>query len=136
MMNAKRFTLWFRRLAQGALALSLVLIGLVAFSTLASAHDDQIVGVASCSSPLGSGYSVSWTISNDYDMSEVGTVTSVTGGLATVHPTSFTIGAQDNAWVAHQTHGRNTAVPDRHAGPEAAGPSVGCDHLAHQQHVG
>jgi uncharacterized repeat protein (TIGR01451 family) len=102
MTNTKRFTRWFRRIAQGALALSLILIGMVAFSTVASAHDDLIVGVASCSSPLGSGYTVSWTVSNDYDMSEAGTVSSVTGGLATLHATSFTIAAQDNAWTSHQ----------------------------------
>ena len=94
---------WFRRIVQGGIALSLVLIGMVAFSTAASAHDDLIVGVASCSSPLGSGYSVSWTVSNNYDMSEAGTVTSVTGGLATLHATTFAIGAQDSAYATHQT---------------------------------
>jgi len=102
MTSTKRFTHWFRRMAQGALALSLVLIGIVAFSTVASAHDDLIVGVASCSSPLGSGYTVSWTISNNYDMSEAGTVTSVTGGLATLHAATFTIAAQDDAYTSHQ----------------------------------
>jgi uncharacterized repeat protein (TIGR01451 family) len=102
MTNTNRFTHWFRRMAQGGLALSLVLIGVVAFSSVASAHDNLTVGVASCSSPLGSGYTVSWTVSNDYDMSEKGTVTSVTGGLATLHATTFTIGAQDTAWTSQQ----------------------------------
>jgi len=100
MTNARRFRHGFGRLAQGGLALSLVLLGLVAFSTVASAHNDTVVGVASCSSPLGSGYSVAWTVSNDWDVSEAGTVSSVTGGLATLQPTSFTIGAQDAAYAS------------------------------------
>jgi hypothetical protein len=114
MTNTKRFTHWFRRMAQGALALSLVLIGIVAFSTVASAHDDLIVGVASCSSPLGSGYTVSWTVSNNYDMSEAGTVTSVTGGLATLHAATFTIAAQDAAWVTNHTS-QDATLPYRTA---------------------
>jgi hypothetical protein len=56
MTNTRRFTHWFRRMVQGGLSLSLVLIGMVAFSTVASAHNDTIVGVASCSSPLDSGF--------------------------------------------------------------------------------
>jgi uncharacterized repeat protein (TIGR01451 family) len=103
MSTTKRFTHRFRRMVQGAVALSLVLIGMVAFSTVASAHDNLVVGVASCSSPIGSGYTVSWTVSNDWDMSEAGTVTSVTGGLATLHSTTFAIAAQDGAWASHQT---------------------------------
>ena len=102
MISTTRLRHWFRRLALGGLALSLVLIGLVAFSAVASAHDDSIVGVASCASPLGSGYSVAWTISNDYDMAEAGTVTAVTGGVATLHPSTFSIGAQDAAWTSEQ----------------------------------
>jgi hypothetical protein len=66
----KHFTHLFRRLVQGGLALSLTLIGMVAFSAVASAHQNLEAGVASCSSPLGSGYTVSWTVSNDWDMSE------------------------------------------------------------------
>jgi uncharacterized repeat protein (TIGR01451 family) len=87
-------------MVQGALALSLVLLGLVAFTTVASAHDDTVVGVASCASPLGSGYTVAWTVSNNWDMSETGTVTAVTGGLATVGASTFTIGAQDAAFAS------------------------------------
>jgi len=110
MTNTKHFTHWFGRMIQGALALSLVLIGMVAFSTVASAHDDLIVGVASCSSPLGSGYTVSWTVSNNWDISEVGTVTSVTGGLATLHATTFTIAAQDAAYTSYKTS-RGATLP-------------------------
>jgi uncharacterized repeat protein (TIGR01451 family) len=101
MTNAERTTTWLRRMIQAGLASSLVLIGMVAFSTVASAHDNAIVGVASCASPLGSGYTVAWTVSNDFDETEAGTVTSVTGGLSTLHGTAFTIGAQDNAYLVH-----------------------------------
>jgi hypothetical protein len=103
MTNTKRFTHLFRRLVQGGLALSLILFGMVAFSTVASAHNDLVVGVASCSSPLGSGSTVSWTVSNNWDISEAGTITSVTGGLATLHATNFTIAAQDAAYASHRT---------------------------------
>jgi uncharacterized repeat protein (TIGR01451 family) len=110
MTNTRRFTNGFGRLAQVGLALSLVLLGLVAFTTAASAHDDTIVGVASCASPLGSGYTVAWTVSNNWDMSETGTVTSVTGGLATLHATTFTIAAQDAAYASTKTS-RGATLP-------------------------
>jgi uncharacterized repeat protein (TIGR01451 family) len=61
--------------------------------------------VASCASPLGSGYTVSWTVSNDWDLSEAGTVTSVTGGLATLHATTFSIPAQDAYADTHPSRG-------------------------------
>jgi uncharacterized repeat protein (TIGR01451 family) len=110
MTNTKRATTWLRRMIQAGLASALVLIGMVAFSTVASAHDNAIIGVASCASPLGSGYTVGWTVSNDWDQTEAGTVTSVTGGLPTLHATTFTIGAQDDAYVAHGTS-RGATLP-------------------------
>jgi uncharacterized repeat protein (TIGR01451 family) len=110
MISTARLTHGLHRMAQGGLALSLVLIGVVAFSTVASAHDDLIVGVASCSSPLGSGSTVSWTVSNNWDMSEAGTVTSITGGRATLHATTFTIAAQDAAYASKRTS-RGAAYP-------------------------
>jgi len=64
MTTTKHFTHRFFRLAQGGLAVSLVLIGVVGFGKVASAHDDAIVGVASCSSPLGTSYTVSWTVTD------------------------------------------------------------------------
>ena len=103
MRNTRRFAHGLGRLAQVGLAASLVLLGLVAFTTVASAHNDTIVGVASCASPLGSGYTVSWTVANDWDMSEAGTVTSLTGGLATLNATTFSIGAQDAAYATAKT---------------------------------
>ena len=129
MRNSRRFAHGFGRLAQVGLAASLVLLGLVAFTTVASAHNNTIVGVSSCASPLGTGYTVTWTVSNDWDMSEVGTVTSVTGGLPTLHATTFTIGAQDGAYASHQgVTGCHVAVPDCRPDPETPGERVGCDH--------
>jgi uncharacterized repeat protein (TIGR01451 family) len=102
-MTTIRFTHRFRRMAQGGLAVSLVLIGVVGFSKVASAHDDAIVGVASCSSPIGTGYTVSWTVTNNWDQTEAGTVASVTGGLATLNATTFAIAAQDTAFATDGT---------------------------------
>ena len=110
MTQAKRATPWLRRMIQAGLASALVLIGIVAFSTVASAHDNTIVGVASCASPLSSGYTVAWTVSNEWDQSEAGTVTSVTGGLPTLHETTFTISAQDDAYLVHGTS-RSATLP-------------------------
>jgi len=76
--------------------MALALVGLVAFgTTVASAHDDAITGSASCATPLGTGYTVTWTISNDWDESENGTVTAVTGGLSTLNSPTFTIGVKN-----------------------------------------
>jgi uncharacterized repeat protein (TIGR01451 family) len=101
--TARHFTHRFRRMAQGGLVVSLVLIGVLGFSKVASAHDDLIVGVASCSIPLGTGYTVSWTVTNNWDQTEAGTVASVTGGLATLDAATFTIAAQDTAFSASGT---------------------------------
>ncbi len=103
MTTATHLTHRFRRMTQGGLVVSLVLIGVLGFSKVASAHDDLIVGVASCSIPLGSGYTVSWTVTNDWDQTEAGTVASVTGGLATLDAATFTIAAQDTAFSAGGT---------------------------------
>jgi uncharacterized repeat protein (TIGR01451 family) len=110
MKNIRRFAHGFGRFAQAGLAASLVLLGLVAFTTVASAHNDTIVGVSSCSSPLGSGYTISWTVANDWDISEAGTVTSVTDGLATLHATIFSIAAQDAAYATSKTS-RGATLP-------------------------
>jgi len=64
MTGTSHFTHGLHRIAQRGLALTLVLIGVVGFSKAASAHDDLIVGVASCSSPLGTSYTVSWTVTD------------------------------------------------------------------------
>jgi uncharacterized repeat protein (TIGR01451 family) len=110
MRNSRRFAHGLGRLAQVGLAASLVLLGLVAFTTVASAHNNTIVGVSSCASPLGTGYTVTWTLANDWDMAETGTVTSVSGGLATLHASTFAIAAQDGAYASTKTS-RAASVP-------------------------
>jgi uncharacterized repeat protein (TIGR01451 family) len=96
MRTGRHVARWVRLALQGVLAIALGLVGLVAFGTaVASAHNNAISGKASCATPLGTGYTVTWTISNDWDESESGTVTAVTGGLATLNSSTFTIGVKD-----------------------------------------
>jgi hypothetical protein len=75
----------------------LALVGLVAFATPSFAHDDMVTAKSACASPLGTGYVVTWTISNDFNSPVVnGKVLSVTGGLTTLSATTFTIAATTN----------------------------------------
>ena len=82
-----------RRVIKGSFASLLALVGLVAFATPAFAHDNFVSARASCASPLGSGYTIVWSIANDFNLPETGSVTSVTGGLATLSTTSFSVAA-------------------------------------------
>jgi hypothetical protein len=82
-----------RRVVQGGLASALAVVGLVAFATPSFAHDNFISATASCASPAGSGYTIDWTIENDFNASETGSVTSVTGGLSTLDSSTFSIAA-------------------------------------------
>ncbi len=75
------------------MASALVVVGLVAFATPAFAHDDIVSATASCASPAGSGYTIVWTIQNDFNLTETGSVTSVTGGLSTLSSTTYSIAA-------------------------------------------
>src|SRR5580658_1112741 len=77
-----------RRLAMGGSAMALALAGLVVFATEASAHDNYVSATASCASPLGSGATITWTLSNDYPASETGTATA-NGGSLTGSPFSI-----------------------------------------------
>ena len=77
----------------GAAASALAIVGLVAFATPAFAHNNLISANASCASPLGSGYTIVWTVQNDFNLAETGSVTSVTGGLSTLSSTTFGIAA-------------------------------------------
>lgn len=70
--------------------------GLVGFALPALAHANDIAPVTSCAIPAGTGYVVTWTVGNDYNLAETGTVTSVTGGLAGIAPESFSISASGN----------------------------------------
>ena len=83
-----------RSAARLALAAVVAVVGLVVMAGPAAAHGNDVSGVTSCASPLGTGYSITWTIANDWDEVENGTVTSATGGLGTLSSTTFTIAAQ------------------------------------------
>ena len=82
-----------RRVIEGGLASALAVVGLLAFATPAFAHDNIISASASCASPLGTGFQVVWTIENDFNLPETGSVTSITGGLATLNSTTYSIAA-------------------------------------------
>ena len=77
----------------GGLASAIAVVGLVAFSTPAFAQDNAITANASCSSPLGSGVQITWTIANDSNAPETGSVTSATGGLGSLSSTAYSIAA-------------------------------------------
>ena len=80
-----------RRVVMGGLASVFTIVGLVAFAAPAFAHDDNITASASCSTPLGTGFKITWTIENDFDLAETGSVTSVTYGLSTLSNTTYSI---------------------------------------------
>jgi hypothetical protein len=83
-----------RGVVMGGLASAIAVVGLVAFSTLAFAQDNAITANASCSSPLGNGVQITWTIANDSNVHETGLVTLATGGLgAALYLTAYSIAA-------------------------------------------
>ena len=82
-----------RRLIEGGLASALAVVGLVAFATPAFAHNNLITASATCSSPSGTGFKITWTIENDFNLAETGSVTSITLGLSTLNSTTFSIAA-------------------------------------------
>jgi hypothetical protein len=87
--NASRL----RRVIEGGLASALAVVGLVAFATPAFAHDNIVSASASCASPLGTGFQIVWTIENDFNLPETGSVTSITGGLSTLNSTTYSVAA-------------------------------------------
>jgi hypothetical protein len=84
---------WSRTFVQGGLASALALVGLVAYSAPAFGHNNLVNATGSCASPLGTGYVITWNIANDYNLTETGHITSVTGGLGTLSTTSFSLPA-------------------------------------------
>ncbi len=82
-----------RRAIKGGVASALAVVGLVAFATPAFAHDNIVSATASCANPAGSGYTIVWTMQNDYNEPETGSVTSVTGGLSTLSSRTYSIAA-------------------------------------------
>ena len=82
-----------RGVVMGGLASAIAVVGLVAFSTPAFAQDNAITASASCSSPLGNGVQITWTIANDSNVPETGSVTSATGGLGSLNSAAYSIAA-------------------------------------------
>lgn len=110
---------WLRRTIQGGLASGLAIVGLVAFATPAFAHNNLVSAVDSCASPLGTGYVVTWTIANDWNEPETGSVTSVTDGssplsLSTLNSSTYSIaatpGSTDSTTTLTQTLPAGTAL--------------------------
>ena len=98
-MNAtRRSSRLIRRIWQAGLATVCALGGVVVFGTAAFAHDLVISGTVSCATPAGSGYQITWTVSNNWNENEQSTVTQATGwpSNSTVSPTSFSIAASGN----------------------------------------
>jgi hypothetical protein len=81
------------RVVKGGVASALAVVGLVAFATPAFAHENIVSATASCANPAGSGYTIVWTIQNDFTLAEAVSVTSVTGGLSTLNSTTYGIAA-------------------------------------------
>src|SRR5580692_2712291 len=74
-----------RRITQFGVIALLSTAGLFAAATAASAHANSVTGIVTCtSSPGNAHYNIVWTISNNYDLSEIATVTGATGGPTTV----------------------------------------------------
>jgi hypothetical protein len=101
------------------LASGLAIVGLVAFATPAFAHNNLVSAVDSCASPLGTGYVVTWTIANDWNEPETGSVTSVTDGssplsLSTLNSSTYSIaatpGSTDSTTTLTQTLPAGTAL--------------------------
>jgi len=63
------------------------------FGSAAFAHANIVTGVVDCATPLGSGYQVTWTVANNWNLSETAQVADATGGVSTVTPVSLTIPA-------------------------------------------
>src|SRR5277367_6822858 len=72
-------------------ALSLMVVASPAF-----AHENFVTGTTSCATVPGTGYQVTWTITNDWNLSETADVTVATGGIDTLSQPSIAIPASGN----------------------------------------
>src|SRR3984957_17998162 len=92
-----------RGVITGGVASAVAVVGVVASATpafaasapaaSAAAPDNVITSNASCNSPLGTGSQITWTIANNANVSETGSVTAVTGGLGTLDASTYSIPA-------------------------------------------
>ena len=80
----------FRPLLKGSLAAVVALLGIGVFASPAFAHNATVSGVVSCGT---STYSITWSITNDYNEVETATVQSVDGGLGTLSANPVTVAA-------------------------------------------
>jgi hypothetical protein len=96
-MRARAHGRWWRRRGiHLGVAASIAAFTLVALSPAAFAHANIVSGVTSCGSPTGSGFQVTWSVSNDWNLPETAQVTAATGGLGTLSQTSLEIAASGN----------------------------------------
>lgn len=95
----KNHRLFLRALTMGAASLAVAIAGLVITDGSASAHTNAVTGVVSClPTATSASYEITWTVANDYDLSETVTVTAASGQVtsttvANVVPTSAPIAA-------------------------------------------
>ena len=87
----------FRPFVKATLATFVAMLGVGFFASPAFAHANSVSTVTSCQ-VSGANYVITWTIANDWYLTETATVTatSAAGGLATVSPTSVPIAATPN----------------------------------------
>jgi uncharacterized repeat protein (TIGR01451 family) len=127
MSRTSRFSRLFRsgRLATRlGIAGALAAIGLVAVAGPASAHANIVTGVAVCASPAGTGSVVTWTVANDYNLSESAQVTAATGGLSTVNPVTQAIAASGNGTGGSGVLPYTTATVTQTLGSSVAGSAT------------
>ena len=86
---------WWRPRARvlGTGLAALAVVGLGAYASPAFANNIPVAVGSTCQTGPGSGWTVTWTIQNDENLAQTGTVTAVTGGLSTLNKTTFSIAA-------------------------------------------
>ncbi|HEY5273306.1 MAG TPA: hypothetical protein VIJ34_08740 [Acidimicrobiales bacterium] len=77
-------------------AATVAALSLMAVASPAFAHENFVTGTASCATVPGTGYQVTWTITNDWNLSEIADVTAATGGIATLSQPTLAIPASGN----------------------------------------
>ena len=85
-----------RRTVNAGVAAGILLVSVVGSvlvdPTAAFAHSNYVSGVATCAN-VGANIDITWTVSNDYNLTETATVTSATGGVGTVSGSPANIAA-------------------------------------------
>ena len=110
MINLRLFK---RALAAGAAITLISAVGVVALEGVASAHDNIVTGSVSCHRTTASAnYVVTWTVSNDWTLTETAAVASATGGTTTVTPSSAVIAVSPGTATFTQTLPGSTTGTD------------------------